>query len=259
MLEARIEGIGFWCTGIPGWAAAQVFAREGTLPADAPAKPSPQMLPANERRRAPESVALALEVAQSAVEMSGRDPKFLTSIFASTDGDLGITDYVCATLRDAPESMSPTRFHNSVHNAAAGYWTIGHGCMAPSSALSAYYATFAQGLLEALVQLASGEEAVLLSAFDTYAVGPLASVSTGRGLLGGALVLSNTSGGLRLRARMEDGEADALDGALGAKMQQNRMSRMLPLFDALALNRSCTVKIDASVGRVLVLEVVQPA
>ena len=253
-LEARIEGIGFWCNGLPDWSAAQAFVRSGALPETAPAKPSPEMLPANERRRAPESVAVALEVAQAAVAMSGRDPKTMPSIFASTDGDLGITDYVCATLRDAPHSMSPTKFHNSVHNAAAGYWTIGHGCMAASSAVSAYYATFAQGLYEALVQIASGEEAVLLSAFDTAATGALSSVSTGRGLLGAGLVLSESAGGTRLRASFVDGYPDNNNGPLGTKMQANRMSRMLPLFDALALQRDATVDLEAGPGRVLRVE-----
>ena len=86
-------------------------------------------------------------------------------------------------VRDAPDTVSPTKFHNSVHNAAAGYWTIGQGCMAPSTALSAFSHTFAQGLLEALVNLAAGEPAILLAAYDTGATGPLSSVSTGTGLL----------------------------------------------------------------------------
>ena len=258
-LEARVEGIGFWSSGLPSWADAKAFVANGALPESAPSKPSPQMLPANERRRAPDSVAVALEVAQAAVTMSGRDPKTLASIFASTDGDLGITDYVCATLRDAPESISPTKFHNSVHNAAAGYWTIGQGCMAASSAVSAYYATFAQGLMEALVQIASGEEAVLLSAFDTAAVGPLASVSTGRGLLGGGLVLSRQPGGCRLRAWFLEGVADANDNALASLLQDNRMSRMLPLFDLMARNADGEVDLDAGNGRVLRVELRQPA
>lgn len=254
--EARIEGFGFWCNDIPNWEAAQTFARTGELLGTAPSKPSPEMLPANERRRAPESVAVALEVAQAAVAMSGRDPKTLPSIFASTDGDLVITDYVCATLRDAPDSISPTKFHNSVHNAAAGYWTIGHGCMAPSSAVTAYYWTFAQGLMEALIQLANGEEAVVLSAFDTGAVGPLSTVSTGRGLLGAGFVLSNAEGGTRLRARFVDGDPDPNQGALGQKMQINRMSRMLPLIDAMALGNDAVVNLDAGIGRVLQVELI---
>src|SRR5690606_29192269 len=125
----------------------------GAEPEQPPRKPSPQLLPANERRRAPDSVALALEVAQHACAAAGRDPAVLPSVFASTHGDLAITDYMCQTLAEAPAQVSPTRFHNSVHNAAAGYWTIGTGCHAPATALSAYRASFAQGLLEAVAQV----------------------------------------------------------------------------------------------------------
>src|SRR5688572_23532909 len=171
-LVATIEGIGYWGNGLPTWDAARHYVRTGALPADAPSRPSPQLLAPNERRRAPETVAVALEVALAACTAAGRDPKTLPSVFASTHGDLAITDYMCATLAESPHAISPTRFHNSVHNAAAGYWTIGAGCMQATTALSAYDATFAEGLLEALVQLvdesgveehgAAGNKAILL-------------------------------------------------------------------------------------------------
>ncbi len=255
-LNATIEGIGFWTRGIPDWNAARHFIATGELPADAPSKPSPQLLPANERRRAPESVAVALEVAQAACGDAGRHPQALASIFASTDGDLPITDYICAILRDAPDALSPTKFHNSVHNAAAGYWTIGQGCMAPSTALSAFACTFAQGLLEALVNLACGEPAILLAAYDTGATGPLSSVSTGTGLLGGALVLAPAGGnGPQLAATLVDGDADSNDGALARHASGNRMANMLPLFDLLATGKDGQVQLDAGAGRALRLEI----
>ena len=50
-LRAGIAGIGFWANGLPDWNDAVAFARAGTLPENAPAKPSPQLLAPNERRR----------------------------------------------------------------------------------------------------------------------------------------------------------------------------------------------------------------
>ena len=135
-LSAGIAGIGFWTRGLPSWEAACAYVADGTLPPDPPAKPSPQLLAPNERRRAPETVAVALEVALAACTAAGRDPATLSSVFASTHGDLSITDYMCETLASEPRTISPTRFHNSVHNAAAGYWTIGAGAMAPATAIS---------------------------------------------------------------------------------------------------------------------------
>ncbi|MHB8911848.1 MAG: beta-ketoacyl synthase chain length factor, partial [Lysobacter sp.] len=183
-LIATIEGIGYWSLGLPSWQAARAFAADGTLSPEAPARPSPQLLAPNERRRAPETVAVALDVALAACAAADREPASLPSVFASMHGDLSITDYMCSTLLGDPRSVSPTRFHNSVHNAAAGYWTIGAGAMQAATAISAYDATFAQGLLEAMVQLAAGNEAVLLVGYDGASAGPLAPISPSEGLLG---------------------------------------------------------------------------
>ncbi|HEY5804667.1 MAG TPA: beta-ketoacyl synthase chain length factor [Lysobacter sp.] len=236
-LLAHIEGIGFWSRGLPSWDAARTHAADGTLAADAPSRPSPQLLPANERRRAPDTVAVALDVAMAACLDAGRDPATLPSVFTSTHGDLGITDYMCATLAGDPLALSPTRFHNSVHNAAAGYWTIGTGAMAPASAISAREASFAQGLLDALAQLASGDEAVLLVAYDGQAAGPLARMAPSDGLLGGALVLSRQSrrAGTLLSAQLvARGSRDEAPGPLAKLVADNAMAQMLPLFDVLA-------------------------
>src|SRR5690606_15656266 len=100
-LTARIEGIGFWAPGLPSWAHAVAHVREGTPPGEG-GKPTPQLLAPNERRRAPPSVAVALDVALAACQAAGRDPAALPSVFASTHGDLAITDYMCATLADDP-------------------------------------------------------------------------------------------------------------------------------------------------------------
>ena len=252
-LTATIEGVGFWNNGLPSWPHACGFVVTGTLPEDAATKPSPQLLAPNERRRAPESVAVALDVALAACAAAGRDAATLPSVFTSTHGDLSITDYMCATLVDDPRAISPTKFHNSVHNAAAGYWTIGAHCMQAATAISAYDASFAEGLLEALMQLDAGADAVLLVGYDTASVGPLLSVHDASGLLGGALVLSRSGSGPRMSVRLADGDADA-PGALGRHAGSNPMVQMLPLFDALAA-RAPRAALRAGPGRVMAVEI----
>ena len=249
-LVARIEGIGFWAPGLPGWDAAVDHVRNGTPPGAA-GKPMPSLLAPNERRRAPPSVAVALDVALAACEAAGRDPASLPSI----------TDYMCATLADDPRAISPTKFHNSVHNAAAGYWTIGAGCVRPATAISAHRASFAQGLLEALAQLACGDEAVLLAAYDTEGTGPLGAVSESHGLLGAALVLAACPGagvdvsgdGLLLRATLVEADAPVRHGPLARHGAGNAMAPMLPLFDALA-GRGDLALLHAGHGRTLRVE-----
>ncbi len=236
MLSADITGIGFWTRGLPSWAAACDYLRSGRIDESAPAKPAPRLLAANERRRAPETVAVALEVALAACEHAGKDPAGLPSVFASMHGDLPIMDYMCATLNEDPRAISPTKFHNSVHNAAAGYWTIGAGCTRPATALSSGDGSFAQGLLEALAQLGSGEPAVLLAAYDTHATGALSEISVSHNLLGGALLLASTGDAALARLQVEfvNASVPPAAGKLASHVGANAMAPMLPLFEALA-------------------------
>jgi len=236
----RIAGVGAWASGLPSWAAMRAVARGEAEPqADAPRRPSTDLLPPNERRRAPDTVLLALQVAQAACLDAGADPASLPSVFASMHGDLSITDFMCQTLAQSPTDISPTKFHNSVHNAAAGYWTIGVGCHAAATALSAYEATFAQGLLEAAMQLGEGAPAVLLVASDGPSAGPLAAVSPSRGLLGVALVLMRdeaAAAGLRLHTELRASTAPAArQGRLFAELKGNAMAPALVMMEALAL------------------------
>ncbi|MDO5505763.1 MAG: beta-ketoacyl synthase chain length factor [Pseudoxanthomonas suwonensis] len=252
-LRANVSGIGYWSDGLPSWDAALTLLADGHRADDAPRRPSPQLLAANERRRAPDTVALALDVALAACTAAGRDPASLPSVFASTHGELAITDYMGQTLAEDPRAISPTKFHNSVHNAAAGYWTIGAGCTRPATAISAHDASFAEGLLEALVQLHDGAEAVLLVAYDGAARGPLAQMTPSTGLLGGALLLTGAGSGPRLRATPVDAAAPAPQGPLADAAGGNAMAPMLPLFDALA-RRGDLALLHAGPGRSLRVE-----
>src|SRR5690606_1970889 len=80
---------------------------------------------------------------------------------------------ILETLASNDRLISPTRFHNSVHNAPAGYWSIATKCMAASTSLSAYDAGFSAGLLEAATQTLASGERCLLVAFDTQYPEPL--------------------------------------------------------------------------------------
>lgn len=238
-----IEGPAFWTPTLPGWDAARAaFRGEGGL-ADPPAKrPSPQVLAPAERRRAPDTVALALEVAAASMAGSGRNAADVPCVFVSAHGDLSINDYMCSTLATDPTVLSPTRFHNSVHNAAVGYWTIGTGCMAASNSVSAYENSFAAGLLEAAVQCAADQSPVLLVGYDTPTVGPLTSVTDSQGLLAVALVIApeRTARSVAALDWSMDGSGGGgnppapLSEAAKTLAHINPMAHALGLFEALA-------------------------
>ncbi len=188
-LRVHVAGIGLWSPQLADFdGLRQLLA--GSVPTPPPARPAASMLPPNERRRAPGSVLLAVEVASQAVTMSGLDAAQLACVFSSSHGDQPITDYMCATLANAPAELSPTRFHNSVHNAPAGYWTMASGCHAPSNAVCAHHASFGAGLLEAATQVLAEQRALLLVCSDTAGSGPLNEVTGCPEPFGCALVLT---------------------------------------------------------------------
>ena len=261
-LEMAVAGIGFWAPGWPDWSSAQDSLRNGAAArSDAPLRPTPTVLAPAERRRAPAPVLLACEVAVQASAASALDPAGLRSVFASSYGDLAITDYMCATLASAPHELSPVRFHNSVHNAPSGYWTIAAGCHSASTALSAWHASFGAALLEAAIQLQTEQEPVLLVAYDTEASGPLAEVSPSTPMFGTALVLvpvSARSGDApRLRLHCVAGMQPAIALPAGFEgLAGNPMARgALPLLHALACGDAVTLALATSESAHLQVEV----
>jgi hypothetical protein len=215
-----------------------------------PARPVASVLGPTERRRAPDSVALAIDVAAQACRAAGRDPAQLRSVFASMHGDLAITDYMCATLARDPAGLSPTRFHNSVHNAAAGYWTIGTGCHEPYTAVAAGRWTAGEGLLEALVQLACERSPVLYVAYDIEARGPLVAVSPSEWMLGLGLVLGPAERPTPARTiewNVVAGRSPTpIRTMAGAATAGNAMSPVVPLIEALADPAAGTVHLGLS-------------
>ena len=164
----------------------------------------------------------------------------LPSVFGSAHGDLHITDAICGTLARTPALTSPTKFHNSVHNAAAGYWTIATGCMKPYTALAANECTFGQGLLESAAQALSEHTPVLLVVYDIESRGPVATMQPSRGVLAGALVISPERSDravarlvfqVREEASARQSQARSENAALVAG---SAMNDALPLFEALA-------------------------
>jgi len=240
MTASFIESAALWAPSLPGWDVARAAFRGEGAAVDPPARrPAPALLPPTERRRASDSVALALEVAADAVARSGFAATELLSVFTSCHGDLAITDNLCSTLVAHPELLSPTRFHNSVHNAASGYWGIATGNRHASTAVSAFAQSFAAGLLEALTQAAAETRPVLLVGVDIAACGPLVATNSSRGMLAVALVLAPQAS-VRTLARLDWGLASgpaepiALRSAAALALRANAMADALPLFEALA-------------------------
>lgn len=262
-LQLGVLGIGAFLPGAPDWPSLRgVLLGERDLADDTPTKPAASVLPAAERRRAPDSVRLAAEVAQQACRMAGCDPAALPCVFASTHGEVAITDYVCATLATAPNELSPTRFHNSVLNAPAGYWTIATGCTAASSAVTACHRSLAAGLLEAAALACSEGTPVLFASCDVASSGPLAEMTRTTLPFGIALVLAPTPGasGLRMQVALHAGHANvnapetvvALQAVAGDNPTN---AQALALLAALAHGHADGLRLPLSAGMSLDMEI----
>jgi hypothetical protein len=170
-----VHGVGVLGPGIESWNSCKsLFEKESSYDPSVTPDPIPSILPANECRRSSDVVRWSLHVAQEAVEHSQVDPKTMATVFASSGGEVGILHKICQSLDSPLPIVSPTLFHQSVHNAAAGYWSIASCSQRPSTSLGCYDSSFAGGLLEAATLLSvNQEECILFAAYDTPAPFPL--------------------------------------------------------------------------------------
>ena len=156
----------------PAPAAAVLRGEQPHTPAPT-VLPVPELLPPAERRRASRVIKLSLGAGLEAVKQAGADASTLATVFSASGADGHNCHALCEQLAGEDRQISPTRFHNSVHNAAAGYWGIATRAMAPCQVIGAYDASFGAGLLDALAQVAVDGQPVLLIAYDSEYPEPL--------------------------------------------------------------------------------------
>ncbi len=215
----------------------------GAEPGNRVAEPVPDLLPAREGRRAPLHVRLAIEAGTQACRANAVALSDVLTVFASAMGDVQITDYMCRTLAGPAPMLSPTRFHNSVHNTASGYWSIGAANRLASVAMAAPPCTFAAGLLEAACLAVTESGTTLLIAYDIPAPPPLDAVCGNRQPFAVALLLSSRRVAPDWRAARLEYRATASPwpepgaGWLRDLATENECARAIPLLELLAVQR----------------------
>jgi hypothetical protein len=240
-MTVYVEGVGVMGPGLAGWtqAAAALSARSPYTPAELP-RLTPEMLAPDVRRRTTRHIRLALVAAEEAVRHAAVDPALLPSVFASSEADSEITHDICHEVAKAAPEVSPTRFHNSVTNAPAGYWCMAGGSMEASTSVAGFDVTFAVGLLEACAQVLTEHERVLLVAHDTRLPEPLHAQRPLLADFAAALVLARARTE-RALAQLDlelvpgiEGETSLADAGLEQLRRGNPAARALPLLAALA-------------------------
>jgi hypothetical protein len=137
--------------------------------------PSPQALPANERRRASQVVRLTLACADQALQASPFAVDQLRMVFASDEGTGEVCQQMLESLATSRE-VSPLVFHNSVHNAPSGYFSIGYQNRQSALSVSLGRESFASGLLCAVSEAVSTGQPVLFLNYDAPMPAPMRSL-----------------------------------------------------------------------------------
>ncbi len=248
-LTAWIEGIGFLAPGLPDWPTARAVLRGEQPYTAAPSiLPVPSILPPAERRRASRVIKLTLAIGFEAAANAGADVATLATVFTASGADGHNCHALCEQLASDDRQISPTRFHNSVHNAAAGYWGIATKAMAPCQVICAHDASFGAGLLDALGQVVVDDQPTLLIAYDSEYPEPLNS-QRATADCGGVALLLTPERTARSQARITlSPTAAAADKLVDSDLETLRTTipalRSLPLLSRLARGEAGPVCLD---------------
>lgn len=240
MITVHVSGIGLCGPGMSDWPTGRAVLRnEAALGSELP-NPAPAILPPAERRRCGQATRYALQVALEAVNASGIAATEAAVVFASADADGENLHHILESLATPEHEVSPTRFHNSVHNAAAGYWNIATGARTPATSMGAFDNSFSASLVEAATQAVTENRPVLLVAFDMPFPSPLNEVRTIRTPFAVALMLTPQPTGTavaKLSIKLEAArgeESRCATPELELLRSGNPAARVLPLLSLIA-------------------------
>ncbi len=259
MTDVFVAGVALRAPGLPGWAASlPVLAGErphGLAPIEIP---PPSMLSPNERRRASLVTRLALAVAEEASAGCGLPRDALAIVFGSSNGDGATIGAILDALAGGDGQVSPTQFHNSVHNAPAGYWSIAVRSGQAATCLGCNDWTAAAALMKAVAEVRATRRPVLMCIYDAPLPEPLDAFRAMSHPFGMGLVLRPdfAEGCLaRLSLRFHDqppapGTERPRSDALDRLGDGQPMARTLRLLEALAARQADTLSLAMLDGRI---------
>lgn len=246
-MNLHLLGAGIWMPEAPDWSAFERGLKLGFVPAGDPgAVPAADLIPARERRRASRPIRLGVDVAAQACAAAGVPFSSPAAVFTSAMADTDVTDYLCRALTAAPVMLSPTRFHNSVHNAPAGYWSISAENRENAGYVAGGEHSFAVALLETAALAMEEARPVLLVALDIANRPPFHGIRPIDRDFAAAMLFAAEPGersGPTLSLAIERGIADAVvprDPLLAEAAADNPSARCLALLEAYALSRDLT-------------------
>lgn len=193
--NAVITGIAGWAPDCPNLSALLALAsdsdaEQAKAPANKKTSPSIPFVDSRMKRATSLMTRMAVHCAHAALTNAKVPLDAAHLVFGSEHGEIQIAVLQMEMMQEDGGRVSPARFKNSVHNTAAGLFSIAAQNTCPATAIAAGRDTFCLSLLEGLALIAAGEaEHAVVTIADESLPSPIDSWSA-HGPLGMGFVLS---------------------------------------------------------------------
>lgn len=168
MTTAAVWGEGAWMVGRPSVAAVL-----GGHADDSAVEPDISLYPSRLMRATSMLTRMSANVAAQAIASAGVHPATVQSVFGSAFGEIAIALAQLERMSTGDGMVSPLSFSNSVHNTAAGVFSVAKENRSMSTSLAAGRLSVGYALLEAQALLDEGVPHVLVVVGDEPLPAPL--------------------------------------------------------------------------------------
>jgi hypothetical protein len=158
MTHYAVGGMGLWTPGYANLDAWRQGARDDSITVAAAS-----LAPARSRRATSHLTRMLVDTAGQATDEAGLSPSEIATVFGSAHGEIQIAIEQLQMMREGDGKVSPARFKNSVHNTAAGLFSLAAKNHGFTTAIAGGDDTVAMCLLEAQGLLEAGEPAVVVA------------------------------------------------------------------------------------------------
>ncbi len=237
MRPAYVRGIGLWT---PGHASPASWCQADPDPEVT--KPEASLLEGPLRRRATPLTRMAIDAMHQAATMGNADLGTIPSVWATAHGEHSSAIALLAMMQRGEGKLSPTKFHNSVHNTASGYASIATGNRAPSTTLTGAGELVISAFVEATCMLESLERDIVLVLADEPLLAPYDHPGANTGLALAFLLSHDSDDALAVLSDLRRDAIAALkhDDSFG----RLHVAAALPLMECIVRGKSGTVALE---------------
>lgn len=206
-------------------------------------KPAPDSIPNRVRRRHSPQTLLAIQVAEKIAPALTDGAAW---VFGSAFGEGETLKIILDALCTPNMAIRPTRFQNSVHNAASGQWTIARSIRSAATSICGGDCTAGSSLLKALLQVQLEGQPVGVVLFDAPLPYPL-NGSHGVAVPAGAGFALSPSKSSKSIAAIEYTLCNATQSLANSVFAQEALATDNPVFAVLPLVEHLLGQIEGDV------------